>query len=76
MFTFANPQTPIIADNTVVKHNGKIFRITNNILEYFYQIQDEVNGEYKLVRMSGNSSSFDWAAGAAQVETTIQNWGA
>ena len=34
MFTFENPQTPIIENNTVVNYNGKIFRIENNVLEY------------------------------------------
>ena len=76
MFTFSNPQTPIIENNTVVNYNGKIFRIENNVLEYFYRVQDEVNGEWKLVRMTGNSASFNWAEGAAQVEDTIKNWGA
>ncbi len=76
MFTFENPQTPIIENDTVVNHNGKTFRIENNVLEYFYRVQDEVNGEWKLVRMTGNSASFDWAAGATLVENTIKNWGA
>ena len=76
MFTFSNPQTPIIENNTVVNYNGKIFRIENNVLEYFYRVQDEVNGEWKLVRMTGNSASFNWAECAAQVEDTIKNWGA
>ena len=36
MFTFANPNTPIIASGTSVSHNGKNFIITAGVLQYFY----------------------------------------
>ena len=69
MFTFKNPNTPIIASGTVVEFNGQKFTIHSGVFQYYYSIRDEAGKEVALVPMGWN---FDWAAGVADVERQIR----
>ena len=69
MFTFENPNTPIIVSGTTVTHNGTHFRITGGVCGFLYKI--ETDGQaVTYIPMGG--SGCDWQAGVNDVETFIK----
>ena len=73
MFTFKNPNTPIIVSGTVVEHNGQKFTIISNVFQYFYDIRNESDESVGLIPMGLN---FNWAGGVAKVEHRIRKMAA
>ena len=73
MFKFKNPNTPLIADNTIIEHNGKTFEITNYVFNYYYHIQCS-DGKNAMVPMNGSGNAYDWKVGVEKVENTIREW--
>jgi hypothetical protein len=72
MFTFKNPNTPIIASGTSVLHNGETFTITSRVSQYFYKV--DRNGEtLGYVPMGGNGHN--WQAGVDAVKALIEQNG-
>lgn len=72
MFTFRNPNTPIIAHGTVVEHGGEQFTVKSGVLQYFYSVCNSAGEQVALVPMAGRSGCYDWAAGVALVEDAIK----
>jgi hypothetical protein len=69
MFTFKNPNTPIIASGTSVSRNGDTFTVTAGVLQYLYKV--DRNGEtLGYVPMGGNGHN--WRAGVDDVEAMIE----
>jgi len=69
MFTFKNPNTPIIASGTTVEHGGVVFTINAGVLRYFYNIKTNDGRDLGLVEMGPN---FNWRAGVDAVEKVIR----
>ena len=70
MFTFENPNTPIIPSGTSVSHNGTTFTITSGVLRYFYNVKTDGGANLGLVFMGGHGH--DWQAGVDAVEALIR----
>ena len=70
MFTFKNPNTPIIASGTVVDHGGVKFTINAGVLQYFYHVTTNDGRDLGLVRMGGHG--FNWKKGADDVIALIK----
>ena len=70
MFTFENPNTPIIASGTSVSHNGKNFIINAGVLQHFYNVRIDGGRNLGLVYMGGHGH--DWQAGVDAVEALIR----
>jgi len=78
MFTFKNPNTPIIADGTQVERAG--FRFTIIHTQYHYNVymadpQGEWAESVQMVAMipkAGRWGFYDWAAGVQEVEDAIR----
>ena len=73
MFTFKNPNTPIIASGTTVTRGGVTFTINSRVLQYFYLVTTDDGREFSLLPMNGRGSSFNWAAGVKLVEDLIES---
>ena len=72
MFTFKNPNTPIIASGTSVVHKGETFTITSGVCQYLYKV--DRNGEtLGYVQMGGNGHN--WQAGVDAVKELIHKCG-
>ena len=74
MFTFKNPNTPIIPSDTVVDYGGVKFTIKSGIASYFYSITTDDGHELGLVKMNGSGSNFNWKAGVDAVEARIKSY--
>ena len=76
MFTFKNPNTPIIADGTQVEHDGLTFTVTCSQYHYNIYLSDPqdiwAGGVVGMVPQAGRWGSFDWASGVKEVEETIR----
>ncbi len=70
MFTFKNPNTPIIASGTSVTHNGVTYTITAGVLQYFYRVEADNGRDLGLVLMGGKGH--DWQSGVDAVEALIR----
>lgn len=68
MFTFSNPNMPIIATGTSVLHNGTRFTITAGVLQHLYKI-DRDGETLGYVPMGGNAHN--WQAGIDAVKALI-----
>jgi hypothetical protein len=69
MFTFANPNTPIIPSGTSVSHNGTHFTITGGVCGFLYMIETDGKA-VAYIPMGGHG--LDWQAGVDAVETFIR----
>lgn len=75
MFTFKNPNTPIIADGTQVQHDGLTFTIICSQYHYNIYLCDPLDewagGIVGKVPKAGYGGNYDWSAGVKEVEETI-----
>ena len=74
MFTFENPNTPIIAHETVVTYpvlGGYQYRVLS--ADYVYVVRDDRGEVVARVSQTGSPfGGFDWAEGVEMVETAIK----
>jgi len=77
MFTFKNPNTPIIADGTQIQHDGLTFTIIQTQYHYNVYMADpkgewaEKVEEVAMIPKAGRWGYYDWAAGVQEVEKAI-----